>query len=127
MDGGDGSVSQLTSPSGDHSESPTNRIPLGVQSLSLFNIQQSSELKRRPTLSNTVRKRAAQFDNENSDEPKSKRPYLCCVVRKVLGCEEVGKEVRKEVRKREAHFDIEACDLPKPKRVRSSFVGRVGV
>ena len=82
MEGGDGSVSQLPSPSGDRSKSPTNRIPLGVKSLSLLNIQQSSELRRRPPLGNN---RRAQFDDENSVEPKSKRPYLGYVVREVLG------------------------------------------
>ena len=132
IEGGDSSVSQLPSPGGDRSESPTNRIPLGVKSLSLLNTQQPSELRRRPTLGNTVRKRGAQFDDENSDEPKSKRPYLGYVARNVLGCEEARKEVPEEIRwkevwKREAHFDDEVCDLPKPKRVRSSFVGRVGV
>ena len=71
--------------------------------------------------------RGAQFDDENSDEPKSKRPYLGYVAREVLGCEEVQKEIQKEVRKREAQFDNEVCDLPKSKRVRWSFVGRVGV
>ena len=120
MEGGDRSVSQLPSPSGDRSESTTNRIPLGVKSLSLLNIQQSSELRRRPPLGN---KRRAEFDNENSDEHKSKRSYLGYVTREVLGCE----EARKEVRKREAHFDNEVCDLPRSKRVRSCFVGRVGV
>ena len=120
MEGGDGSVSQLPSPSGDRSESPTNRIPLSVKSLSLLNIQQSSELRRRPPLGN---KRRAQVDDENSDVPKSKRPYLGYVAREVLGYE----EARKEVRKREPHFDNEVCDLPKSERVRSSLVGRVGV
>ena len=132
IEGGDSSVSQLPSPGGDRSKSPTNRIPLGVKSLSLLNTQQLSESRWRPTLGNTVRKRGAQFDDEHSDEPKSKRPYLGYVTRKVLGCEEAWKKVReevrqKEVRKREAHFDDEVCDLPKPKRVRSSVVGRVGV
>ena len=132
LEGGDGSISQLPSPGGDRSESPTNRIPLGVKSISLLNTQQPSELRRRPTLDNMGRKRGAQFYDENSDEPKSKRPYLGYVARKVLGCEEVQKEVREEVRrkkvwKRDAHFDDEVCDLPKPKRVRSSFVGRVRV
>ena len=94
----------------------------------------------------TVRKRRAQFDNGSSDKPKSKRPYLGYVTSKVLGCEEMQKEVREEVRqkevpqkkvqeevqqkevwKREAHFDDEVCDLPKPKRVLSSFVGRIEV
>ena len=131
IEGGGSSVSQLPSTGGDRSESPTNRIPLGVKSLSLLNTQQPSELRRRPTLGNTVRKRGAQFDDENGDEPKCKRPYLGYVARKVLGCEEVRKEVReevrrKEVRKREAHFDDEVCDLPKSKRVRSSLVVRVG-
>ena len=120
MEGGDGSVSQLPSPGGDCSESPTNRIPLGVKLLSLLNIQQSSELRQRPPLGN---KRRAKFEDENSDKPKSKRPYLGYVAREVLGCE----EVRKEVQKREAHFDNEVCDLPKSKRIRSSFVRRVGV
>ena len=129
---GGSSVRQLPSPGRDPRESPTNRIPLDVKSLSLLNTQLPSELRRRPTLGNTVRKRRAKFDDENSDEPKSKRPYLGYVARKVLGCEEVRKEVleeirRKEVRKREAYFDDEVCDLPKPKRVRSSFVRRVGV
>ena len=152
IEGGSSSVSQLPSPGGDRSESPTNRIPLGVKSPSLLNTQQPSELRRRPTLGNTVRKRGAQFDDENSDETKSKRPYLGYIARKVLGYEEVRKEVReevrrkevrrkevrrkevrrkevrrKEVRKPEAHFDDEFCDLPKPKRVCSSFVARVGV
>ena len=120
MEGSDSSVSQLPSPSRDRSESPTYLIPLGVKSLTLLNIQQSSELRRGPPLGN---KRRAQFDDDNSDEPKSKRRYLGYVAREVLGCE----EARKEVRKREAHFDNEVCDLPKSKRVRSSFVGRVGV
>ena len=124
MEGGDGSVSQLPSPSGDRSESPTNRIPLGVKSLSLLNMQQLSELRRRPPLGN---KHMAQFDDENSDEPKSKRPYLGYVTREVLRCEEVQKEIRKGVRKREAHSDDEVCDLPTSKRVRSSLVGRVGL
>ena len=95
----DSSISQLPSPGGDRSESPTNRIPLGVKSLSLLNTQQSSEVRRRPTLGNTVRKRWAQFDDENSDEPKSKRPYLGYIAREVLECEEVQKEIRKEIRK----------------------------
>ena len=72
-----------------------------------------------------VPKRGAQFDDEISDEPKSKRPYLGYVAREVRGCEEVRKEVRKEirkevrkeVRKREAQFDNEVCHLPKSKRV----------
>ena len=134
IEGDDRSVSQLPSPGGDRSESPTNRIPLGVKSLSLLNTQQLSELRGCPTLGNTVRKRGAQFDDENSDEPKSKpeRRYLGYVARKVLGCEEARKEVRKEVprkevRKLEAYFDDEVCDLPKLKGVRSSFVRRVGV
>ena len=133
----------ITSPGGDRSESPTNRIPLGVKSLSRLNTQQSSELGWHPTLGNTVRKRGAQFDDENSDEPKSKRLYLGYVAREVLGCKEVRKEiwkeirkevrkeirkeVRKEVRKREAQCDNEHCGLPKSKRVRSSFVRRLGV
>ena len=54
LEGGDGSISQLPSPGGDRSESLTNRIPLGVKSLSLLNTQKSSELRRRPTLGNTV-------------------------------------------------------------------------
>ena len=120
MQGGDGSVSQLPSPSRDRSKSPTNRIPLGVNSLSLLNIQQLSELRRPPPLGNKGR---AQFDDENSAEPKSKRPYLGYVAREVLGWE----EARKEVRKFEAHFDNEVCDLPKSKRVHGRFVGRVGV
>ena len=95
-------------------------MPLGGKSLSLLNIQQSSELRQRTPLGNKCR---AQFDDENRDEPKSTRPYLGNVAREVLGCE----EARQEVRKREAHFDDEVCDLPKPKRVRSSFVRRVGV
>ena len=74
IEGGGSSVSQLPSPGGDRSESAINRIPLGVKSLSLLNTQQPSELRRRPTLGNTVRKRGAEFDDENSDEPKSKRP-----------------------------------------------------
>ena len=54
------------------------------------------------------------------------------VARKVLGCEEAQKKVReevgrKEVQKHETHFDDEVCDLHKPQRVRSSFVGGVGV
>ena len=49
-------------------------------------------------------------------------------VREEVQQKEVKKEVQqKEVRKLEAHFDDEVCDLPNPKRVRSSFVGRVGV
>ena len=74
----------------------------------LFRSQQSSELRRRPPLGN---KRRAQFDDENSDEPKSKRPFLGYVAREVLGCEEVRKEVRNGVWKREAHFNDEVCDL----------------
>ena len=124
MEGGESSVSQLPSPSGDRSESPTYRIPLGVKSLSLLNIQQSLELRPRPPLSN---KRRAQFDDENSDEPKSKRPYLSYVAREVLGCEEVRKEVLQEVLNREAHFNDEDCDLPKSKRVHLSLVGTLGV
>ena len=62
MEGGDGSVSQLPSPSGDRSESPTNQIHLGVKSVSLLNIQQSSELRRHPPLGN---KRWAQLDYES--------------------------------------------------------------
>ena len=120
MEGGDSSVSQLPSPSGDRCETSTNRIPLGVKSLSLLNIQQSSELRWRPPVGN---KRRAQFDDENSDEPKSKSPYLGFVPREVLGC----KEARNEVRKWEAHFDSEVCDLPRSKRIRSSFVWRLGV
>ena len=120
MEGGDGSVSQLPLPGGDCSESPTNRIPLGVKSLSLLNIQQSWELRRLPPLGN---KRRAQFDDENSGEYKSKGPYLGYVTQEVLGCEEVPMEVRK----RESHFDNKVCDYPKSKRVRSSFIGRVGV
>ena len=72
IEGGDSSVSQLPSPGGDRSESPTNRIPLDVKSRSLLNIHQPSESRRRPTLCNTVRKRGAQFEEENSDKPKSK-------------------------------------------------------
>ena len=101
MEGGDSCVSQLPSPGRDRSKSPTNRIPLGVKSLSLLNTQRSSELRRRPALGNKCR---AQFDDENRDEPKSKRPYLGYVAREQLGCE----EARKEVRKREADFDNEA-------------------
>ena len=82
MEGGDGSVSQLPPPGGDCSESPSNRIPLGVKSLSLLNIQRSWELRRRPPLGN---KRRAQFDDENSDEQKSKGPDLGYVAREVLG------------------------------------------
>ena len=67
LEGGDGSISQLPSPSGDCSESPTNRIPLDVKSLSLLNTQQSSQLRRRPTLGNTVRNCGAQHDDENSN------------------------------------------------------------
>ena len=132
LEGGGGSVSQLPSPGRDHSELPTSRIPLGVKSLILLNTQEPSELRRRPTLGNTVRKGGAQFDNENSDEPKSKGLYLNCINRKVLVCEEVRKEVPEEVRRKEvqklgAHFDDEVCDLPPTKRVRSRFGGRVGV
>ena len=72
-----------------------------------------------------VRKCGAKFDDENSDEPKSKRVYLGYIAGEVLRCEEARKH--EEGRKREAHFDDEVCDLPKSKRVRSSFVGRVGV
>ena len=127
MDGGDRSISQLRSPDVDRSGSPTNRIPLSVKSLSLLNIEQLSELRRRHTLANTVWKRGPQFDDGNSDEPKSTRPYPGCVARKVLGCKEVWKVVRevvrpkevwKEVWKGEAQFDDKLCDLPKPKRVR---------
>ena len=45
MEGGDGSVTQFLFSGGDRSKSPTNRIPLSVKSLSLLNIQQSSELR----------------------------------------------------------------------------------
>ena len=56
IEGGDSRVSQLPSPGGDHSESPTNPISLDVKSVSLLNIQQPSELRRCPTQGNTVQK-----------------------------------------------------------------------
>ena len=96
IEGDDGSVSQLPSPAGDRSESPTNRIPLGVKWVSPLTIQQSSEFRGCPALGN---KRKGQFHDKNTDKPKSKRPCLGYITRKVMGYEELRKEVLKQVRK----------------------------
>lgn len=65
---GDSIVSQLPAPGEDYSESPTNRIPLGIESRSLLNIQQLLELRWRPTQSNMVWKGGARFDEANCRE-----------------------------------------------------------
>ena len=88
-----------------------------------MNTEQSLGIRRRPTLGKTAWKRGAQFDDENSDDYKSKRQYLGYVAGEVLGCE----KVRKEVWKPKAQFDNKVGNLLKSKRVPLSFMGRVGV
>ena len=61
-EGRKGSVAMLVSPGGERRESPAKRIPLALKSSSWLNIQQSTELGRRPAHCNMKRK--GLFDDE---------------------------------------------------------------
>ena len=95
MERADNRVSQLPSPSGDHSKSRTNPIALDVKSLRLLNTQQPSDIRLRLTPGNTVWKTKAQFDDYNSDRPKSKRRYLSYIARKVWESRRRGRRSRR--------------------------------
>ena len=112
-EGREGSVAMLASPSGERRESPAKCIPLALKSSTRLNIQQSTELGRRPAHGNMKRK--GLFDNENCDERKSKRFRLIAMAREFLESEEVRK------RSASPHDDTSLSHERKPKRFRSSL------
>ena len=112
-EGREGSVAMLASPGGERKESPPKRIPLTLKSSGRLNIQQSTELGRRPALGDM--KSRGLLDDENCDERKSKRFRLVSMAREFLESEEGWKRSA-------SHYDEGSLSHErKPKRFRSSL------